>query len=435
MVSRRTVFGTGLAAAASYALPTLGKSKIHQADFGKGFLWGVATAGHQIEGSNVNSDFYALETVKPTLFSETSGDACNSFELWRDDLDLIKSLGLNSYRFSIEWSRIEPLEGQFSIAMLDHYKAIIEGCRDRGITPLVTFSHWTVPIWFAAKGGWTQTDAPELFSRYCDRAARHFANSIGYAFTLNEANGLLIARAMIPPPVIAVQTAMLEAASKAYGVTNFIGGPAFGQILDMLPNMLKAHQLGKAAIKAARSDLPVGATLAVADDVAIGENSRRDEMRKIFYSSWLDNVKDDDFVGVQNYVRNRWDSKGKLPAEEGIPLSSEGEGVYPSSLAGAVAYIYEATKRPIMVTEHGVYTPDDTLRAKVIPAALSALKTTMDAGVPVIGYIHWSLMDNYEWTSGFKAKLGLATMDRTTFVRTPKPSAAIYSKIAKQNRV
>jgi beta-glucosidase len=432
MLNRRDFIASSVAmmSAPAWAATTAGSAK---RTFPKGFHWGAATAGHQIEGNNVNSDFWALEHTKPTLFSEPSGDACNSLVLWESDLNLAKSMGLNCYRFSIEWSRIEPMPGQFSIAMLDHYKRVVAGCRQRGLTPMVTFSHWTVPIWFAAQGNWTHPDAPDLFARYCDRVMRHFGDLIGVAFTLNEPNGLLIANAMVPPQAIEAQKAMLAAASRAHGVSNFIGGPAFGQIHDMLPNMLKAHKLGKAAIKAARANLPVGATLAVADDQAAGPGSKRDEMRNIFYGAWIDNVKGDDFVGVQNYVRNVWDDKGKQPDPPGIQLSSEGQGIYPSSLAGAVRYVHEATGLPVMVTEHGYYITDDKIRLRQLPLALAELKRAMDEGIPVLGYIHWSLIDNFEWVAGYAPKLGLASVNPTTFARTPKPSAAVYAAIARRN--
>lgn len=431
-VSRRTLVKIGIAATATASTPAIALSRAGAA-FPSGFHWGAATAGHQIEGSNVNSDFWVLENTKPTIFSVPSGDACNSLFLWEADLDLAKAIGLNAYRFSIEWSRIEPQPGQFSIAMLDHYKRVINGCRTRGMTPMVTFSHWTVPVWFAARGGWTMADSADLFARYCDRAMRHLGAEIGIAFTLNEPNGLLIALRMLPPQVVEAQTAMLDAASKDHGVSHFVGGPAFGQIEEMLPNMLHAHRLGKAAIKAVRSDLPVGATLAVSDEQAVGPRSKRDAMRQAFYGAWIDNVKTDDFVGVQNYNRNVWTETGKLPPSPGATLSSEGNEIVPGSLAGAVRYVHEATKRPILVTEHGYYITDDAIRAKQLPLALAELKRAMDEGVPVLGYVHWSLMDNFEWTSGYAPKLGLASVDPVTFQRTAKPSAAIYGRIARQN--
>jgi beta-glucosidase len=432
MLNRRNFIASSVAMMSLPAWAAAANEPLQRA-FPKGFHWGAATAGHQIEGNNVNSDFWVLEHTKPTLFAEPSGDACNSLSLWETDLDLAKSMGLNCYRFSIEWSRIESAPGEFSITMLDHYKRVVAGCRQRGLTPMVTFNHWTVPVWFAAQGSWTHPDSADLFARFCDRVMRHFGDLIGVAFTLNEPNGLLIARAVMPPQVIEMQKAMLAAASRAHGVSNFVGGPAFGEIYDMLPNMLKAHKLGKAAIKAVRSNLPVGATLAVADDQAAGPASKRDEMRKIFYGAWIDNVRGDDFVGVQNYVRNVWDDKGKLPEPAGIPLSSEGQGIYPSSLAGAVRYVHEATGLPVLVTEHGYYITDDKIRLSQLPLALAELKRVMDDGVPVLGYIHWSLIDNFEWVAGYVPKLGLASVDPKTFLRTPKPSAAVYATIAKRN--
>src|SRR2546425_5688273 len=172
-VNRRVLLGS--AAASAVVMTRAQAAPQRPATFPTGFLWGAATAGHQIEGNNVSSDLWLAENVKPTLFREPSGDAVNSFELWARDLDLAQSLGLNTYRFSLEWARIEPEPGLFSTAMLDHYAAIIEGCRTRGLTPFVTFNHFTTPRWFAARGGWTNPDAPDLFARYCDQAARRLA--------------------------------------------------------------------------------------------------------------------------------------------------------------------------------------------------------------------------------------------------------------------
>ena len=181
-IDRRTIIGASLALAAT-AAPLPVRASASRSSFPKNFLWGAATSGHQIEGNNINSDAWVLENVKPTVYSEPSGDAANSFELWPQDLDLVKALGFNCYRFSLEWPRIEPEPGHFSLAMLDHYKAIVDGCRKRGLTPFVTFNHYTTPRWFAARGGWTQPDAADLFARFCDRAARHLAAGIGYAAT------------------------------------------------------------------------------------------------------------------------------------------------------------------------------------------------------------------------------------------------------------
>lgn len=430
-MQRRDFMAAGAALASGSGLAAQGQPPAKA--FPRGFIWGVATAGHQIEGNNVNSDFWLLENVRPTVFKEPSGDACNSLALWQQDLDLVKSLGLNSYRFSIEWSRIEPEKGVFSIAMLDFYKAQIEGCRARGLAPMVTFNHWSVPRWFAAQGGWTNPESVQLFGRYCDRAARHLGQHIAMAATLNEANGLLIAQRLVPTQAVLAQRPMLAAAAKAMGSERFVGGPSIEFAEQITPQLLAAHRVGRQAIQAAWPKLPVGMTMAVLDDVAEGEGSVRDAMRQRFYGAWCEAVRGDDFVGVQNYTRVRWGAEGPLPPGPNSVLNDDGSEVHPDTLAQAVRYIHQATGRPILVTEHGAVAADDRARVALIPAALRGLRQAMDEGVPVLGYYHWTLMDNFEWHSGYAPKLGLATVDRVSFKRTLKPSAQVLARIARAN--
>jgi beta-glucosidase len=399
-------------------------------------LWGTATAGHQVEGNNINSDQWLLENVTPTITGERSGDAVNSFELWADDLDLVKAMGLNSYRFSLEWSRIEPDQGQFSLAMLDHYKRIVGGCRARGLTPVLTFSHFTTPRWFAAQGGWLHPQAVSLFTRFCERAARHMIVDVGMATTFNEPNLAALLPFVVPPQFIDGLRANLAAAAKAANVPKFVvTNTVLPEDLPVLTaNLLKGHKAARDAIKGVRPDLPVGVSIAMADDQAVGTNSLRDAKRQQFYGAWLNAAKGDDFLGIQNYERILWDAKGVVKAPDTGPHNFRGAEVYAPSLAGAVRYAHQATGVPIFVTEHGVGTNDDTIRATLIPAALRELKAAIDDGVPVKGYLHWSLLDNYEWGSGFdNARFGLCSVDRKTWKRTPKPSAAIYGAIARRN--
>jgi beta-glucosidase len=406
--------------------------------FPEGFIWGTATAGHQVEGNDVNSDMWFLEQLQPTLFAEHVGDANNSLELWPTDLDLVRSLNLNAYRFSLEWSRIEPEPGQFSLAMLDHYLRIIEGCRARGLQPIVTFNHFATPRWFAARGGWTNAESPALFERFCERAARHVAGPIGRATTLNEPNLLrLLSWVDLPPAMKDLQRAMLDKAARTLGVAKFTASNAANaEDMDaMQANLLEGHRRGRQAIKAARPDLPVGVSLAVVDDQALGAHSRRDEKRAQVYGAWLEAAKGDDFVGVQNYERTQYDDKGAVPPAHGAPLDGMGREIYPPSLANAVRYVHEQTARPILITEHGLVTDDDTQRAAFIPAALTHLADAMAAGVPVLGYVHWTLMDNFEWIFGYKPRFGLCAVDRQTFKRQPKPSAAVLAAIARANAV
>lgn len=176
-------------------------------------------------------------------------------------------------------------------------------------------------------------------------------------------------------------------------------------------------------------------SLAIRDDQAVGPNSLRDAKREAFYGDWLEAAKADDFLGVQNYGRALWSDKGEVPPPGATGSAGYATEFYPLSLASAVSYAHDVTGVPILVTEHGVGTDDDTVRARLIPAAVAELHKIVARGVPVKGYLHWSLMDNFEWTSGFKSKFGLCSVDRTTFKRTPKPSAAVYGAIAKRNSV
>ena len=407
--------------------------------FPEGFLWGAATAGHQVEGNNVNSDVWAMEHSNPTAYVEPSGDAANSFALWPIDLDLVRSMGLNSYRFSLEWARIEPEPGEFSIAMLDHYKKMIEGCRERALTPIVTFNHFTTPVWFAAAGGWGNSKAPAMFARYCERAARHLAAHIGYATTLNEPNlaGLLaiVLPAGIGDKLMRGDRENAEAAARAHGASVFLAGNALwiAEPDKVQANLLAGHQAGREAIKSVRPDLPVGVSLAIIDDQAQGSNSLRDTMRAKLYGRWLEAARGNDFVGVQNYERAVWSDKGKIPPPSDAEKNDMGSEIYPASLAGAARYAHSASGAPVIVTEHGVNAADDRIRQRLIPAALVELKKAMDEGVPIKGYIHWALIDNFEWGFGYKPKFGLHALDRTTFVRTPKPSAAVLGTIARRN--
>lgn len=444
MIDRRTMIGAGLSLAAAPLVPTAAAAARRTGGaFPKGFLWGAATAAYQVEGNNINSDTWVMEHVKPTIYAEPSGDAVNSFELWPQDLDIVKQIGLNTYRFSLEWGRIEPEPGMFSIAMLDHYKAMIDGCRERGLTPMVSFNHFTTPRWFAAMGAWTNPEAPQLFARFCDRAARHLAGGMAYATTLNEPNLSSVVKAALSPALlkqfIPVIEQMTKAAGRATGSDRFVSGNSIHvpDVAAQTRTMIAAHKAGRAAIKAVRSDLPVGFTLAMPDDQAVGRNSRRDAARAESYVPWLEAARGNaDFLGVQNYLRVLWDSKGVMKPKGGtLERNASGEELYAPSLANAVRYAYSVAKVPIIVTEHGANTADDAQRARLIPAALIELKKAMDEGIPVGGYIHWSLLDNFEWIFGYKHQYGLVAVDRTTFKRTPKPSAAVLGAIAQKNAV
>jgi beta-glucosidase len=407
--------------------------------FPTGFLWGVASAGHQNEGDNTDSDTWFAENVTPTVFQDRSGAACHGYELWADDVDLAAGMGLNAYRFSVEWARVEPVEGVFSDDALDHYEAIVDLCIERGLAPVVTFNHFTSPHWFAMQGSWLSPDAPALFARYCDRVMARFGDRISYAVTMNENNlARLLTWIDFPQFVRDLERATLAAATDATGVDRYrLSNVMLPEEMDAMADGMEAgHVAARAAIKAHRPDLPVGMSLAIVDDVVVGGDATvRDRKRAEVYERWLRVASDDDFIGVQNYERNYYDGAGRVPAPEGTLLNQMGSGIEPLSLAGAVRYAYAATGRPIFVTEHGMSTADDSLRESFIEPSLAGLLDAIEDGVEVLGYLHWTLMDNFEWIFGYRHQLGLHSVDRETFVRTPKASAGVYAAIARAHAV
>lgn len=400
-------------------------------EFPAQFLWGVATAGHQSEGDNSTSDTWFLENVTPTIFQERSGKACNSWELWESDLDLAQGMGLNAYRFSVEWARVELVEGEFSEEALAHYEAIVDGCLARDLAPVVTFNHFTSPHWFAKRGGWLDSDAPALFARYCGVVMDRFGDRIAVAVTFNEPDlPQMLSWVDLPPFVAELERATLEAAGRAAGADRYRAANVMlrEDFEGMREGMTNGHRAARAAIKSRRPELPVGLSLAIIDDVAApGGAEIRDRKREEVYEHWLRLAREDDFVGVQNYERAIYGPEGELPPAEGAVIVGMGTAIEPDSLRGAVEYAYSVSHVPIFVTEHGVSTPDDAVREGFIEPSLVGLEQAIDRGVPVLGYCHWTLMDNFEWIFGYTPKLGLHEVDWVTFERTAKPSAAAYS--------
>jgi beta-glucosidase len=431
-LTRRSLIA--VASMATAAVPAAAKSA-SAGNMPKGFLWGAATAGHQVEGGNVNSDTWLLEQLKPSPFMEPSGDACDHYHRFEADIAMLAKLGFNTYRFSLEWARIEPAKGQFSAAERDHYRRVAATCRRHGLTPVITFNHFTVPRWFAAQGGWENPESPALFARYCDYAVKGVGDLAGAAATFNEPNLGMLLVWMLPPFILdQMKQAMVDAA-KACNSPHF-SSAQFGRQDVMLPNLIKAHQQGYEAIKAGPGAFPVGATLAIMDDQAVGQNSRRDEKRAQCYAPWLDALKaTGDFVGVQTYSRALIDAKGQMPARKNVELTQTGEEFSPQALEQTIRYAHAQTGKPIYVTESGIATEDDTRRVAYIQIALQGVKACLADGVPVKGYIHWSLMDNFEWVFGYGPKFGLVAVDRATQVRTPKPSAVMLGAIARNNRI
>ena len=381
--------------------------------FPSGFRWGASTSAHQIEGGNTNNDWWRLEHSGTPAITEVSGDACDSYHRWPEDLDLVASIGLNTYRFSLEWSRIEPARGEFSRAALDHYRRVIDGCRDRGLSVALTLHHFTLPGWLADSGSWLAPDSVELFERYCETVLPLCGDGVDSVCTINE------------PNIVAAQSDMGQARPA-------VGLPAPHQgVADAL---LEAHDRVRHMIRA-NADVAVGwsvANQAVAADE--GCELQAEAYRYDREDQFLELARDDDYIGVQAYTRTLVGPHGAYDGASDAPRTLTNWEYYPDALADAVRHAWSFTEHtPILVTENGIATDDDTRRIAYTQGALAGLHGCITDGVDVRGYLHWSLFDNFEWFLGYRPTFGLVAVDRSTFVRTPKPSAYWLGSIARAN--
>ncbi|HEV7732831.1 MAG TPA: family 1 glycosylhydrolase [Candidatus Binatia bacterium] len=383
--------------------------------FPEGFVWGTATAAHQVEGSNWNNDWWDWEHTPGSPCREPSGDACDHYHRYPQDILLLAELGFKAYRFSLEWSRIEPEEGEFSVAQLDHYRRMCAACHENGLLPIVTYHHFTTPRWVAAKGGWTDPETAERFARFCERTAKHIGDLTSFVCTLNEPN--IVAtfghRWGLFPPGLRDHAMRLRANE----------------------TLIAAHRLAVDVIKSGPGNAPVGMTLAMQEHQAVdgGEQHVADELA-VMEDPYLEAARGDDFFGVQTYSRLRFGPNGMVGPEPGVPTTQMGYEFWPQALEFTIRRAWDKTHHvPILVTENGIGTDDDLDRIEYVKQALAGVRACLDHGIDVRGYVYWSLLDNFEWALGYGPTFGLVAVDRTTQHRHPKPSARWLGEIARAN--
>ena len=404
--------------------------------FPQGFLWGAATAGHQVEGGNVNADLWPMEWVENSTFNEPSGDACDHYHRYPEDISTLAGLGLNTYRFSLEWSRIEPEAGFYSRAALDHYGRMIESCLNLGITPVVTYNHFTLPRWMAGRGGWSAADAPARFAEYVSRVTGHLGDLLSWVCTLNEPNLMAMMRST---GVLAMGAGDRRPTPDPVEAQPGVGGfdPVryrMGIVAADFEQMAAAHRLAVQAIRATKRTIRTGWTLALVDlQAAEGGEERWSEARRLGQTDWLSVSADDDFVGVQTYSRARIGPDGQLPVPDGAATMQTGWEVYPGALGHTVRLAAEHAGVPILVTENGMATDDDEARIAYTRGTLEGLARCIDDGIDVRGYIHWTLLDNFEWNAGYSKTFGLIGVERETFARSVKASAHWLGQVAQRN--
>lgn len=423
--------------------------------FSKDFLLGAATAAHQVEGNNTNSDCWAMEHMEHTSYAEPSLDAVDHYNRYEEDIKLMADAGLNTYRFSLEWARIEPAEGQFNEEAIEHYRNVIRCCKANGIEPMVTLHHFSSPIWLIGKGGWEAESTIEDFTRYTHYVIEKLGDELHYVCTINEANmGLQIAaiaerykRQMMAQmaqaqaadgkndadgtvqvginlqKMMADQQAAAEENRKVFGVEKVANFTSMrskeGDILIM-----KAHQAAKTVIKELAPHIQVGLTLSL-HDMQVAEAGGEPFAEKEWdneFTHYLPYIQDDDFLGVQNYTRSLFGPNGGLPYPEDAEMTQMNYEFYPEALEHVIRKVAKDFKGNLLVTENGIATNDDSRRIAFIEKALAGVENCIKDGIPVKGYCHWSLLDNFEWQKGYSMTFGLIAVDRATQTRMPKES-------------
>ena len=415
-------------------------NKLKQAPlrFGKDFLWGSATAAHQIEGNCTNNNWFQFESAvdaqgKPRILNgQKAGLGCDAWNLYKEDVQLMKALSLNAYRFSVEWSKIEPRPGEFDEAALDHYEQEVKEMLANGIEPMITLHHFSNPIWFEDKGAFLQDDSPAIFTRFVERVVNKLGPLVKLWCTINE------------PAIYAVF---------AYFTAEF--PPALTdarKAARVYRNLLLAHTAAYNAVKKIRPDAQVGLVVHVGQfdppnpwslvDLLIArmlnKNMNNAHFQYLVEGSFDFSIpgmvsekfrggqKDAfDFIGLNYYTnhfrvfkpfgKEQFIETTKAPPEK---LTDMGWAIYPEGLYRSLKLIASYTSKPVYIAENGLADHLDTKRAKFIEDHLLVINKAIADGMNVKGYFYWSLMDNFEWAHGFDKRFGLYRVDLATRKRT-----------------
>ena len=421
---------------------------------GSGFLWGAGTSAHQVEGGNDRNDWWDWERLPGTIRNgDRSGSACLHWERYEEDLDLLRSFGMDAYRFSIEWSRIEPEPGRYDDDAIDHYRLVLQACRARGITPMVTLHHFTNPRWFSALGGWEIEKNIPHFVRFARLAGERYGDLVDLWVTINEPEVLAFRgydEGVWPPGIkdrsiaLQVMANLLEAhglASAAIRQTDRVDADGDGKpaligvakhwvLLEPLRSWFPLERMS-AAIQHRVFNVAVARALR-GDGIDLSIPGARPVRRR---GEALRGASD--FLGVNYYTRWMVSLVGKEPrrARPGAAVSDLGWEVYPEGLEQALEEC-AAFGLPLYVTENGIADAADRLRPEFIHQSLAALDRARSRGVDVRGYFHWSLLDNFEWSDGYHGRFGLCAVDfeKADLARVPRQSAQVYRQEIERRR-
>lgn len=400
---------------------------MNELKFPKDFFWGAATSAHQIEGGLTNdwSEWeksekrlkqFVLDNKNPIDF--ISGSAANSYADTNADIVCMKELNLNAYRFSVDWSRIEPCEGEFNTEALDYYRNLIKKLRGGGIEPMITLWHWPIPVWMRDKGGWEHHDIVRYFDRFVEKTVQYLHEEVNFWVTLNE-------------PMV-------------YSSMSYLRGEwppqkkSFFAYYRVISHLYQAHNKAYTTIKALDSESQVGIAKHNIYFEA-HENKLRNRIVKFFSVWWwnrrfLNKIKDTvDFIGVNYYFHTSVNHTSRKKHEY-EKKSDLGWGLHPEGIYFVLKEL-EKYKKPIYITENGLADKGDQHRSWYIREVLKNVHRAIEGGIPIRGYFHWSLIDNFEWAYGFHPRFGLYEVDFQTYERKARSSAEYYADICKNNRV
>lgn len=417
--------------------------------FPPGFLWGAATASHQVEGHNDNNNWSAWERAPGRIYQDqTAGNACDWWGgRYAEDFDHAAAMHHNAHRLSLEWSRIEPQPGQFDNDALAFYADVIAALRARGMEPLVTLHHFTHPIWLEERGGWANPDTVDRFAAYVTAAVDALGDRVTMWCTINE------------PMIFATQGYLLGRFPP--GKTNL------RQTFRVAENMLRGHAAAYRAIKAVQPGAQVGFAkhqlsliprrpallhrpahnlIRHAFNRAFVEALLTGDLRFPTYHADVPEARDTlDWIGLNYYYRFRAGFTPLRPGSlfieqrmprEGIPGPDDTVGeIWPEGLFEHIRWLCERTDKPLYVTENGTPDPDDSLRPLLLVRAIRSIWRATNYNYPVKGYFHWTLADNFEWAEGYdpRFRFGLVGCSHKTQERTPRRSGELYGAICAAN--
>ncbi len=391
--------------------------------FPEGFLWGAATSAYQVEGNNTNSDWWAWEQNLPPKYR--SGMTCNQYELYEKDFDLIKQLNHNAHRLSIEWSRIEPKEGEFDQTEIDHYIKELKYLKSLNITVMLTLWHFSLPLWVAKQGGWENGKTIGDFERFVKKIVPEIADNVDLWVTINE------------PGVYLYETYI--AREWPNSKKSFVGQ------IKTFWNLASAH---KKIYQFLHQSFPAGKPVGIAQNVMSFEPFHKHsiiEQLAVIINDALTNhlfyfltKGTHDFLGINYYFHSRFKHNGLIPesinySPQTHDVSDLGWEIYPEGIFDVLTDLSDDI--PIYITECGIATTNDDRRNRFLISYLQEVSRAIKAGVNVRGFFYWSLIDNFEWQRGFDPRFGLIEVDYLTFARHLRPSALVYTDIIQHNGI